>query len=126
MDGFVTMEFLSCSAVIEGIHIPILAPDHLAKEYINRKGYFSMVLQVLVDHSLTDITWYGQERCMTCASSGTQVCSGSCKQGLFPNCKVSTDDVETLTVILGDPAYPLLMKPYAVLRNSIFRGAQSA
>lgn len=34
---------------IDGTHIPIVAAAHLGTEYTNRKGYFSMVLQALVD-----------------------------------------------------------------------------
>ncbi|XP_050813866.1 uncharacterized protein LOC127053340 isoform X2 [Gopherus flavomarginatus] len=48
--GFAQMGFPNCGGVIDGMHIPILAPAHLASEYINQKGYFSMVLQALVDH----------------------------------------------------------------------------
>uniref|UniRef100_A0A8C3J0A7 DDE Tnp4 domain-containing protein n=1 Tax=Chrysemys picta bellii TaxID=8478 RepID=A0A8C3J0A7_CHRPI len=50
VDGFAQMGFPNCGGAIVGTHIPILAPDHLATDYINWKGYFSMVLQVLVDH----------------------------------------------------------------------------
>ncbi|CAM5160696.1 unnamed protein product [Eretmochelys imbricata] len=45
VDGFAAMGFPNC-----GMHIPILGPDHLGSQYINRKGYFSLVLQALVDH----------------------------------------------------------------------------
>ncbi|XP_050811088.1 uncharacterized protein LOC127051996 [Gopherus flavomarginatus] len=50
VDCFAQMGFPNCGGAIDGTHIPILAPPHLASEYINRKGYFSMVLQALVDH----------------------------------------------------------------------------
>lgn len=49
MDVFVAMGFPNCSGVIDGSHISILAPDHLATENVNRKGSFSVVIQVLVD-----------------------------------------------------------------------------
>lgn len=49
MNGFAWTGFPNCRGIIEGTHIPIVAPDHLASEYINRKRYFSLVLQVLVD-----------------------------------------------------------------------------
>ncbi|CAM4578504.1 unnamed protein product [Lepidochelys olivacea] len=64
VDGFAAMGFLNCGAAIEGIHIPILAPEHQAGEYINHKGYFSIVLQALVDHKgrFTNINvgWQGK------------------------------------------------------------------
>uniref|UniRef100_A0A8C3FDM6 Nuclease HARBI1 n=1 Tax=Chrysemys picta bellii TaxID=8478 RepID=A0A8C3FDM6_CHRPI len=50
VDGFAAMGFPNCGEAIDGTHIPILEPEHQATEYINRKGYFSMLLQALVDH----------------------------------------------------------------------------
>ncbi|KAG6938868.1 hypothetical protein G0U57_004517, partial [Chelydra serpentina] len=50
IDGFSAMGFPNCGGAIDGTHIPILGPDHQGSQYINRKGYFSMVLQALVDH----------------------------------------------------------------------------
>uniref|UniRef100_A0A8C3HUY7 Putative nuclease HARBI1 n=1 Tax=Chrysemys picta bellii TaxID=8478 RepID=A0A8C3HUY7_CHRPI len=92
VDGFAQMGFPNCGGAIDGTHIPILAPLHIGSEYVNRKGYFSMVLQALVDHHghFIDINtgWPG---------------------------KVHDGNVEMPIVILGDPAYPLmpwLMKPY--------------
>ncbi|CAM5073167.1 unnamed protein product [Natator depressus] len=64
VDGFAAMGFLNCGGATDGTHVPILAPDYLAKEYINRKGYFSVVLQALVAHRghFTDISvgWPGK------------------------------------------------------------------
>ncbi|KAG6939979.1 hypothetical protein G0U57_020863 [Chelydra serpentina] len=50
VDGFAAMGFPNCGGAIDGTHIPILGPDNQASQYINQKGYFSMVLQALVDH----------------------------------------------------------------------------
>ncbi|XP_073202188.1 uncharacterized protein [Lepidochelys kempii] len=50
VDGFAAKAFSNCGGAIDGTHIPILAPEHQAAKYINRKGYFSIVLQALVDH----------------------------------------------------------------------------
>ncbi|CAM4358069.1 unnamed protein product [Caretta caretta] len=50
VDGFAAMGFPNCGGAIDGTHIPVLAPEHQASEYINRKEYFSIVLQALVDH----------------------------------------------------------------------------
>ncbi|CAM4718891.1 unnamed protein product [Lepidochelys kempii] len=46
------MGFPNCGGVIDGTHIPILAPELQGSQYINRKGYFSMVLQALVNHNV--------------------------------------------------------------------------
>ncbi|KAG6937574.1 hypothetical protein G0U57_009161, partial [Chelydra serpentina] len=50
IDGFAAMGFPNCGGAIDGTHIPILGLEHQGSQYINRKGYFSMVLQALVDH----------------------------------------------------------------------------
>uniref|UniRef100_A0A674I6D5 Putative nuclease HARBI1 n=1 Tax=Terrapene triunguis TaxID=2587831 RepID=A0A674I6D5_9SAUR len=64
VDGFAAMGFPNCGGAIDGTHIPILAPEHQGTQYVNRKGYFSMVLQALVDHKgrFTDINvgWPGR------------------------------------------------------------------
>ncbi|XP_073179562.1 nucleoporin Nup37 isoform X3 [Lepidochelys kempii] len=48
--GFAQMGFPNSGGAIGGTHSPILAPAHLTSKYINRKGYFSVVLQALVNH----------------------------------------------------------------------------
>uniref|UniRef100_A0A8C3XL67 DDE Tnp4 domain-containing protein n=1 Tax=Chelydra serpentina TaxID=8475 RepID=A0A8C3XL67_CHESE len=104
IDGFAAMGFPNCGGAIDGTHIPILGPEHQGGQYINRKGYFSMVLQALVDHKgrFTNINvgWPGKVH-------DARVFKNS---GLFRRLQQGMP-----TVILGDPAYPLmpwLMKPY--------------
>ena len=41
--------FPRCFGAIYGSHIPIVAPDESPKDYFNRKGWFSLNIQVLVD-----------------------------------------------------------------------------
>ncbi|CAM5114222.1 unnamed protein product [Eretmochelys imbricata] len=50
VDVFAAMGFPNYGGAIDRTHIPILGPDHQGSQYINRKAYFSMVLQALVDH----------------------------------------------------------------------------
>ncbi|XP_050786550.1 uncharacterized protein LOC127038146 [Gopherus flavomarginatus] len=50
VDGFVAMGFPICGGTIDRMHIPILALNQLANQYVNCKGYFPMVLQALVNH----------------------------------------------------------------------------
>ncbi|CAM5083473.1 unnamed protein product [Natator depressus] len=118
LDGFAAMGFPNCGGAIDGTHIPILGPDHQDSQYINRKGYFSMVLQALVDHKgcFTNINvgWLGKVHDARIFRN-----SGLFKwlqEGIyFPDQKITVGDVEMPIVILGDPAYPLmpwLMKPY--------------
>ncbi|CAM5177683.1 unnamed protein product [Eretmochelys imbricata] len=40
VDGFAAMGFPNCAGAIDRTHIPILGPDHLGSQYVNRKRYF--------------------------------------------------------------------------------------
>ncbi|CAM5109932.1 unnamed protein product [Eretmochelys imbricata] len=105
--GFAAIGFPICGGVIDRTHIPILAPDHLANQYINHKGYFSMVLQALVDHKgrFTDINvgWPGKvhdARIFRNSGLFEQLQEGT----YFPDQKITIGDVEMPIVILGDLA----------------------
>uniref|UniRef100_K7G4J0 DDE Tnp4 domain-containing protein n=1 Tax=Pelodiscus sinensis TaxID=13735 RepID=K7G4J0_PELSI len=62
--GFGALGFANCRGAIDGTHIPICAPEHQASQYVNRKGYFSILLQAMCDHwgQFTDINvgWSGK------------------------------------------------------------------
>ncbi|CAM4614605.1 unnamed protein product [Lepidochelys kempii] len=116
--GFAQMGFPNCGGAIDGTHIPELAPAHRASKYINRKGYFSMVLQAFVDHRglFMDINagWSGKVH-DTRIFQNTGLFRKLQAGALFPDQKITVGEVEMPVVILGDSTYPLmpwLMKPY--------------
>ncbi|XP_065453378.1 uncharacterized protein LOC135983830 [Chrysemys picta bellii] len=118
VDGFAAMGFPNCGGAIDGTHIPSLAPDHQGSQYINRKGYFSMALQALVDHKgcFTNINVGWPGRVHDARIFRNTSLFKWLQQGIyFPEQKITVGDVDMPIVILGDPAYPLmpwLMKSY--------------
>ena len=50
IDGFETFwGFPQAAGAIDGSHIPIVRPDESASDYYNRKGYYSVIMQAMVD-----------------------------------------------------------------------------
>ena len=56
--------FPQCAGAVDGTHIPIIAPTEYHADYHNRKGWYSMLMQAVVDHQyvFTDvyIGWPGR------------------------------------------------------------------
>ncbi|CAM5142495.1 unnamed protein product [Eretmochelys imbricata] len=109
---------------IDGTHIPILAPAHLASEYVNQKGYFSVVLQALVDHRghFTDINTGWSRKVHDARIFRNTGLFRKLQAGtFFPDQKITVGEVKMPIVILGDPIYPImpwLMKPYTWILDS--------
>ena len=104
--------FPQVAAAIDGSHIPIKAPEENPTYYFNRKGFYSVVLQALVDANGCFMdTNVGRPGCMhdarvfTLSSLYTRLMSG---QLFRPNSTQNIEGTEVPTLILGDPAYPLL------------------
>jgi hypothetical protein len=51
------MGFPNCGGAIGGCHIPIIAPENSYGDYLNRKGWYSLILQGVCDYKyvFTDI-----------------------------------------------------------------------
>ena len=103
---------------IDGTHIPIICPEESGSDYYNRKGYYSVIMQAVVDYQglFIDVyvEWPGKvhdARVFVNSAFYKGMVSGT----LFLIKKRLINGVEVPLLILGDPAYPALpwlMKPY--------------
>ena len=103
---------------LDGCHIPVKAPESHPEDYVNRKGFHSLILQGLVDanYLFLDICvgWPGKVHDVCLFRNSplyTSVCSGSFNATVYQ----TISGVRVPPLILGDAAYPLkdwLMKPY--------------
>ena len=103
--------FPMCAGAIDGTHIPIIAPKEDHTDYVNRKGYHSVVMQAVVDcnYLFRDIVigWPGSVHDARILSNSSVYAKGNNKT-LFPDVRERIGDQDVPIVILGDPAYPLL------------------
>ncbi|XP_011170287.1 protein ANTAGONIST OF LIKE HETEROCHROMATIN PROTEIN 1 isoform X2 [Solenopsis invicta] len=94
---------------IDGTHIPVLPPADGYKDFINRKGWPSIILQGVVDHTL-------RFKNINCRAPGSAHDAAVFKESnfftyykhLIPQKTVTLNNVEIPFMIMGDPAYPLL------------------
>ena len=119
VDGFrLRWGFLQTVGAIDGTHILILKPLDSATDYYNRKGYYSVLMQALVDFRgrfmNVNIGWPGKVHDARVFVNSS--CYKDANDGkLFPNWTTKMGNVDVPLIIFGDPAYPLLpwlMKPY--------------
>ena len=107
--------FPQCAGAVDGTHIPIVSPRDFPADYFNRKGWYSIIMQGMVDHlyRFTDIYigWPGRVHDARNSTLFQKGMNGS----LFPEWKKTISQEEISLVVLGELAYPLLpwvMKPY--------------
>ena len=110
--------FPQCAGAIDGSHIPIQAPKLNHTDYYNRKGWYSIIIQAVVDSDYLfrdiNIGWPGSvhdARVFANSKLYKKVCDGTLLQG--HNRNINGTDVPIFLV--GDAGYPLLpwlLKPY--------------
>uniref|UniRef100_A0A672NAF0 Uncharacterized protein n=1 Tax=Sinocyclocheilus grahami TaxID=75366 RepID=A0A672NAF0_SINGR len=92
---------------IDGSHIPIRAPSDGYRDYVNRKGWTSIVLQAVVDDQLMI-----RDLCVGSPGSAHDAAVFA-TSNLFRYLSIFIDrfkieGVQVLILLAGDPAYPLL------------------
>nr|XP_025037166.1 protein ALP1-like isoform X2 [Pelodiscus sinensis] len=116
--GFTALGFPNCGGALDATHIPVHAPEHRVAHFINRKGYFSIVLQALMDHRgrFLDIYVGWSVRAYDACILRNSSLIGKLEAGTyFPQREFTVGDVPMSTCVVGDLAYPLLpwlMRPY--------------
>lgn len=107
-----------CAGAVDGSHIPIAAPTTNHTDYYNRKGYYSIIIQALVDYQylFLDIYtgWPGSvhDAHVLAHSSLFQQAS---EDNLLPTTTRSLNGVDVPLYFVSDSAYPLttwIMKPF--------------
>ena len=102
---------------IDGTHIPILCPQQSAADYYNRKGYYSVLMQGVVDFRGffmgVNIGWPGKVHDARVLSN-TWFYASANSDTLFPDWSIQLQGVDAPLTVVGVPTYPLLpwlMKP---------------
>ena len=109
---------LQCVGAIDGSHIPVSAPSGQHTDFYNRKGWYSIIIQAVVDHSYpfrdVYIGWPGSVHDASIfghSSLYKKAIAGSILNGA----PINLNSQDVVPYIIGDSAYPLLpwlMKPF--------------
>ena len=108
-----------CIGAIDGCHVPISAPSHLHTDYYNRKGWYSMLIQGLVDanYCFLDVCvgWPGSVH--DARVFANSVLYNEIEHNyILTNSTMIVSGVHIPIYMIGDSAYPLktwVMKPFA-------------
>ena len=118
-------DFPMCAGAIDGTHIPIRAPIESNVEYVNRKGYHSILMQAVVDANYlymdVVIGWPGSVHDARVFSNPEIFKKGDENKLFHPDLTREINGEDVPPLILADPAYPLLpwiMKGYPCNNNA--------
>ena len=120
VDGFKsTWGMIQCVGSVDGCHIPVMPPALNHTDYYNRKGWYSIILQAVVDYKyiFRDICvgWPGSVHdARVFKNSGIYTKLSVDK--ILDGSEIQISDTTIPLFIIGDSAYPLskfLMKPFA-------------
>ena len=118
VDGFLAKWGVpQCVGATDGCHIPITSPAMHRTDYYNRKRWYSIILQGIVDHSYRFININNgcpgsvHESCVFAQSAIYKIIT----ENNLPDKPISVDGVEIPLFLIGDSACSLqcwLMKPF--------------
>ncbi|XP_041379658.1 putative nuclease HARBI1 [Gigantopelta aegis] len=112
-----TWNFPNCAGAIDATHIPIIAPKEDHADYVNRKGWYSIILQAVCDHRyrFTDICigWPGRVHDAR-VFANSQLMAQAVNGNLLPSSPEWTqavgptdDNIDMPVILIGDAEYPM-------------------
>ena len=128
IDGFDnTWGFPSCARAVDGTHIPIIAPGSAHGNYVNRNGWYSIILQAVCDHNyiITDMNvgWPGRVHDVRVFGNSGLYYKGETND-LFPQKTKKLvcpgKEITMPIVLLGNAAYPLTNRANLTAAQRVF------
>ena len=111
-------QFIQCAGAIDGCNIPVKPPSQHHTDYYNRKGWYSVILQAVVDHDylFMDIMvgWPGSVHDARVLANSDLYQKATDKQILNSESRRILEK-NIYPFLIGDSAYPLtswIMKPF--------------
>lgn len=99
---------IQCAGSVDGCHIPILPPALNHTDYYNRKGWYSIVLQAVVDHDYlfrdTYVGWPGSVHDARILANSTLFRKAS-SGGMLQGDTVHIHGCDVPIFLIGDSAY---------------------
>ena len=124
VSGFKTKwGMVQCAGAIDGSHVPVTPPALHHTDYYNRKGWYSMVIQAVVDHKYlfrdVCVGWPGSVH-DACVLVNSAVYQKASRRELMSGNEITLNGTNVPPFLVGDSAYPLcewLMKPFPFSTN---------